>query len=107
MAGIINFVASDFLQNTTGDGLSEYMRQSSYSYSKDTFKKLWYRRYTTNRNTNMISGDYTKTTSPIQIGVSGTTTSAADLKRGQKIALEGTGGSIGTVRGTYPDSNIW
>ena len=30
MAGIINFVASDFLQNTTGDGLSEYMRQSSY-----------------------------------------------------------------------------
>tara|TARA_R100000781_G_C4073202_1_gene125190 strand:+ start:485 stop:1123 length:639 start_codon:yes stop_codon:yes gene_type:complete len=107
MAGIINFIASDFLQNTTGTGESEYTKQSSYSYSKDTFKKLWYRRYTTNRDTNMVTvGSYNTTTNPIQIEIDGTTTSAAELKRGQKIALEGTGGYIGTVRGVGSDANL-
>lgn len=108
MAGIINFIASDYLQNTSGTGNFEYTRQSSYSYSKDTFKKLWYRRYTTNRDTNMVinSSGYNTTTNPIQIEIDGTTTSAAELKRGQKLTLEGTGGSIGTVRGVGSDANL-
>jgi hypothetical protein len=109
MAGIINFIASDYLQNTTGLGTSEYMRQSSYSYSKDTFKKLWYRRYTTNRDTIMVinnASGYSTTTNPIQIEVDGTTTSSAELKKGQKIALEGTGGFIGIVRGVGSDANL-
>ena len=108
MAGIINFIASDYLQNTSGTGNFEYTRQSSYSYSKDTFKKLWYRRYTTNRDTNMVinSSGYNTTTNPIQIEIDGTTTSAAELKRGQKLTLEGTGGSIGTVRGVGSAANL-
>lgn len=109
MAGIINFIASDYLQNTSGTGNFEYTRQSSYSYSKDTFKKLWYRRYTTNRDTSMVinnASGYSAKTTPIQIEIDGTTTSAAELKRGQKLTLEGTGGSIGTVRGVGSDANL-
>ena len=41
MSGVINFVASDFLENTTSLGTSEHTRQSSYSYPKSSFKKMF------------------------------------------------------------------
>ena len=106
MSGVINFVASDYLQNTTGAGTSEDTRQSSYSYPKNSFKKMWYKRYTANRDTLMTTGDITSSTSPKQITVGGVTTTSADLKKGQKLTLKGIGGSIGTVRSIYPDANL-
>ena len=54
---------------------------------------------------NYASG-YTATTSPIEIVIDGATTLTARLRRGQTLALEGIGGSVGTVRSTYPDGNL-
>ena len=109
MAGLINFVASDYLENTTGLGASQYTRQSSYSFSKDSFKKLWSIRYYPNRDTAMNtnhSAGYTARSSPIEITVDGTSTSTAGILRGQTLTLDGVGGSIGTVRSVYPDANL-
>ena len=110
MAGVINFVASDYLENTTTLGTSQYTRQSSYSFSKDTFKKIWSRRYHPNRDTQMQInnvGGYTATTSPIQITTDGAkNTVGSGALRGQSIALEGVGGSIGTIKGISPDAEL-
>ncbi len=109
MAGVINFVSSDYLENTTTLGTSQYTRRSSYSFSKNSFKKLWSIRYSPNRDTNLNinnAAGYTATSSPIEIVVDGTTTTTAGLLRGQTLTLDGVGGSIGTVRGVHPDANI-
>tara|TARA_R100001079_G_scaffold42779_1_gene21656 strand:+ start:538 stop:1176 length:639 start_codon:yes stop_codon:yes gene_type:complete len=107
MSGVISFKATEFLENTTGTGDSEFTRQSSYCYPKNSFKKMFSRRYTTNRDSSMVvNGAVSASTSPVLVNIDGTTTSAADLKRGQKLTLEGTGGSIGTVRGVNPDANL-
>ena len=106
MAGVINFVASDFLENTTGTGDSEFNRQSSYSYSKDSFKKMWYRRHTINRDSSMTSSVGTATTSPIQLTVGVATTTSAGVVRGQTLTLAGVGGSLGTVRSLSPDASL-
>ena len=104
MSGVINFVASDFLENTTSLGTSEHTRQSSYSYPKSSFKKMFYKRYSPNRDTVMNineSSGYKATTSPIQLTIDGTTTSSAKLLRGQTLTLEGSSGSLGTIRSIY------
>jgi len=109
MSGVINFVASDFLENTTSLGTSEHTRQSSYSYPKSSFKKMFYKRYSPNRDTNMNinnAAGYKATTSPIQLTIDGTTTSSAKLLRGQTLTLEGSSGSLGTVRSIYPDATL-
>ena len=54
----------------------------------------------------VVNGAVSASTSPIQVDIDGTTTSVADLKRGQKLTLEGTGGFIGTVRSISPDALI-
>ena len=107
MSGVISFKATEFLENTTGVGTSQFTRQSSYCYPKDSFKKMFSKRYTTNRDSSMVvNGAVSASTSPIQVDIDGTTTSVADLKRGQKLTLEGTGGFIGTVRSISPDALI-
>ena len=107
MSGVISFKATEFLENTTGAGTSQFTRQSSYCYPKDSFKKMFSKRYTTNRDSTMVvNGAVSASTSPIQVDIDGTTTSVADLKRGQKLTLEGTGGFIGTVRSISPDALI-
>ena len=68
---------------------------------------MFSKRYTTNRDSAMVvNGAVSASTSPIQLDIDGTTTSVADLKRGQKLTLEGTGGFIGTVRSISPDALI-
>ena len=109
MSGVINFVASDFLENTTSLGTSEHTRQSSYSYPKSSFKKMFYKRYSPNRDTVMNineSSGYKATTSPIQLTIDGTTTSSAKLLRGQTLTLGGSSGSLGTIRSIYPDATL-
>ena len=107
MSGVISFKATEFLENTTGVGTSQFTRQSSYCYPKDSFKKMFSKRYTKNRDSSMVvNGAVSASTSPVLVTIDGTTTSAADLKRGQKLTLEGTGGFIGTVRSISPDALI-
>jgi len=107
MAGVINFVASDFIENQDTSNDNFHTRQSSYSYSKDSFKKLFSKRFADNRNSNMvINGAASASTSPIQITIDGTTTTTARVHRGQTLALQGVGGSLGTVRSVYPDGNL-
>ena len=109
MAGVINFIASDFIENQDGTNDNFHTRQSSYSYSKDSFKKLFSKRFADNRNSNMVvnfASGYTASTSPKQITVDGTTTTTARIHRGQTLALQGVGGSLGTVRSVYPDGNL-
>ena len=109
MAGIINFVASDFIENVDTTNTNFHVRQSSYSYSKDSFKKLYSKRFANNMDSQMrvnYASVYTATTSPIEIVIDGATTLTARLRRGHTLALEGIGGSVGTVRSTYPDGNL-
>lgn len=56
-------------------------------------------------NINESSG-YKATTSPIQLTIDGTTTSSAKLLRGQTLTLEGSSGSLGTIRSIYPDATL-
>ena len=53
---------------------------------------------------NNASG-YSASTNPIQITIDGATTLNAKVRRGQTLALQGVGGSLGTVRSVYPDGN--
>ena len=107
MSGVISFKATEFLENTTGTGESQFTRQSSYCYPKDSFKKMFSKRYTKNRDSSIVvNGSVNASTSPVQVTIDGITTSSADLKRGQNLTLEGTGGSIGTVRGVGSDANL-
>jgi len=109
MAGVINFVASDFIENVDTTNTNFHTRQSSYSYSKDSFKKLFSKRFSDNRNSNMVinlASGYTASTSPVQITVDGSTTTTARVRRGQTLSLEGVGGSLGIVRSVYPDGNL-
>ena len=109
MAGVINFVASDFIENVNTSNSDFHTRQSSYSYSKDSFKKLYSKRFADNRYSTMMvnnASGYTATTSPIEITIDGATTLTARLRRGQTLTLQGVGGSIGTVRSTYPDGAL-
>ena len=108
MAGVINFVASDFIENIDSSNENFHTRQSSYSYSKSSFKKLLSKRFADNRNSNMVinnASGYSASTNPTQITIDGATTLNAKVRRGQTLALQGVGGSLGTVRSVYPDGN--